>query len=47
MKSPIKSCTILLLGLALLAAATGCKHTANGFGKDVEHVGEKIQDKTH
>jgi len=39
--------------LALCAAITavtftllGCKHTANGAGKDIEKMGEKIQEKT-
>ena len=38
--------------LILFAAAfigltvTGCKHTANGAGKDIEQMGEKIQEKT-
>ena len=30
---------------ALLAAGVGCR-TAHGFGEDMEHAGEKIQDKT-
>lgn len=47
MKTHLRSCTILLFSLALLAASAGCKHTANGFGQDVEHVGEKIQEKTN
>ena len=36
---------LLLLGLCALAS-TACKHTANGFGQDVEKTGEKIQEKT-
>lgn len=36
---------IVLLGATLLAAfTTGC-NTSKGFGKDVEKVGEKIQEK--
>jgi predicted small secreted protein len=35
----------LLAGLLVLLAASGC-HTANGFGKDVERAGEKIQEGT-
>jgi predicted small secreted protein len=30
----------------LVMASTGC-HTARGFGEDMEHAGEKIQDKTN
>ncbi len=30
----------------LVAATTGCKHTARGAGKDIENMGEKIQEKT-
>jgi predicted small secreted protein len=38
---------ILLFAAALLGlAGTGCKHTANGAGKDIEKMGEKIQEKT-
>lgn len=28
-------------------AAVGCKHTAQGAGKDIEKVGDKIQEKTN
>ena len=31
--------------LSLLVLCLGC-HTANGFGKDMEKAGEKIQDGT-
>ena len=27
-------------------AAVGCKHTAHGFGEDMEKAGSKLQDKT-
>lgn len=37
---------ILVAASFLGLAATGCKHTANGAGKDIEQMGEKIQDKT-
>ncbi len=38
---------IVILAVALFGLATaGCKHTANGAGKDIEKVGEKIQEKT-
>ena len=30
----------------LVISGTGCKHTAHGTGKDIENMGEKIQDKT-
>ena len=39
----------IILAAAFLAAVSnlvGCKNTAHGFGKDVEHTGEKIQQKT-
>jgi len=35
-----------IFGLFLaLIALSGCKNTADGFGKDVENAGEKIQEK--
>jgi predicted small secreted protein len=38
---------MLLLCAAILALTTvGCRNTAQGVGKDVEKVGEKIQEKT-
>jgi predicted small secreted protein len=37
---------ILFAASMLGLAAAGCKHTANGAGKDIEQMGEKIQDKT-
>jgi predicted small secreted protein len=46
MNSRIKSLLFLLLGAALFAfVGTGC-NTANGVGKDVEKLGDKIQDKS-
>ena len=30
----------------LILGGSGCKNTAHGVGKDVEKVGEKIQEKT-
>ena len=36
----------LLLAAAFALAATGCQ-TTKGFGKDVEHLGDKIQDKAN
>jgi predicted small secreted protein len=32
--------------ISLTLVATGCKNTANGAGKDIENMGEKIQEKT-
>jgi predicted small secreted protein len=36
---------LIVLAALLGVAATGCQ-TSKGFGKDVEHLGEKIQDKS-
>ena len=45
MKAPLKILVSLLLTAAFLAlVTTGCQ-TSKGFGKDVEKLGEKIQDK--
>jgi len=35
-----------LRAFLVIATATGCKNTANGAGKDIEKMGEKIQEKT-
>jgi predicted small secreted protein len=39
---------IILLVASILVGVTGlgCKHTANGAGQDIQHMGEKIQEKT-
>jgi len=37
---------MLMLAAAICALSLGCKNTAHGVGKDVEKVGEKIQEKT-
>lgn len=37
---------MLMVAAALCAFGFGCKNTAHGVGKDVENVGEKIQEKT-
>ncbi len=39
---------VIFLGVITLLAivCTGCRHTARGFGKDMENAGEKIQQKT-
>jgi predicted small secreted protein len=47
MNSSSPRLAFLLLTAALVAlAAAGCQ-TAHGFGKDVEHLGDKIQDKSN
>jgi predicted small secreted protein len=43
MKTSLKPALLLAIAGALLVVA-GC-NTANGFGKDVEKAGEKIQQK--
>lgn len=37
----------LFAAITLVAAVTGCRHTAEGAGKDIERAGEKIQDKVN
>jgi predicted small secreted protein len=37
---------LLLLALALLALLSAGCQTSKGFGKDVEHLGDKIQEKS-
>jgi predicted small secreted protein len=45
MNLKIKSAASLLLGVALFSLlVTGC-NTTKGLGKDVEKLGDKIQDK--
>ncbi len=45
MNSSPKAAALILVALALaLSTTTGCQ-TSKGFGKDVEKLGEKIQDK--
>jgi predicted small secreted protein len=45
MNSSLRRLALLLLTAAFFAlAATGCQ-TTKGFGKDVEKLGDKIQDK--
>jgi predicted small secreted protein len=38
--------SVILTLISLTLVATGCKNTANGAGKDIENMGEKIQEKT-
>jgi len=35
------------IAVLLVVCASGCKHTANGAGKDIEKMGEKIQEETN
>lgn len=45
MNTSLKRLLLLLLALgAMLVATSGCQ-TTKGFGRDVEHVGDKIQGK--
>jgi predicted small secreted protein len=46
MKLSLKRCVLLLLTSAVLALLAGGCQTSNGFGKDVEKLGDKIQDKS-
>ena len=46
MKSEFKSVALLLLGTLIIALAVTSCNTANGLGKDVEKLGDKIQDKS-
>ena len=47
MNSSLKRLAVFLLAAAFLAIATvGCQ-TSKGFGKDVEKLGDKIQDKAN
>lgn len=47
MKNKISVLLAFVFLMALVAGVTvGCKHTAHGAGEDIEHMGEKIQDKT-
>jgi len=46
MNANVKRLALFLLGVVLLAiAGPGC-NTANGVGKDVEKLGDKIQEKS-
>lgn len=37
---------VLCLSLIMAAAVGGCSNTFNGAGKDIENMGEWVQDKT-
>ncbi len=47
MKIQMKLILLSLTGILLLGFTSGCKSTAHGAGKDIEKIGEKIQDKTN
>lgn len=44
MNSNMKRFALIIVGVALMAISTAC-NTSKGFGKDVEKLGDKIQDK--
>ena len=45
MKTSLKQLLLLFLATGFMAlVSTGCQ-TTKGFGEDVEHLGEKIQNK--
>jgi predicted small secreted protein len=46
-KKTMKNYIIIALIAAFGFAATGCKNTARGIGKDTEKAGEKIQEKVN
>ncbi len=44
----IKSLAVALLaGILAMSLTSGCKNTAHGAGRDIEKMGEKIQEKTN
>lgn len=45
MNSSLKRFALLVLAAAALALATTACQTSKGFGKDVEKLGDKIQEK--
>lgn len=47
MKVEIKLALLALVGILFAGFNSGCKNTANGAGRDIEKIGEKIQDKTN
>jgi predicted small secreted protein len=46
MNSTLKRLTLALCTAALLALVTSGCQTSKGFGKDVEKLGDKIQEKS-
>ncbi len=48
MKSKPKSISMLLFACTLLSlAASSCRHTVRGFGRDMERVGDRIEHTGH
>ena len=47
MNSALKRLALLLLAAASIAFATSACQTSKGFGKDVEKLGDKIQEKSN
>ena len=47
MNSTLKRLALLLLAAAALSFATTACQTSKGFGKDVEKLGDKIQEKAN
>lgn len=45
MNSPFKRLALLLLAATAIILATSACQTSKGFGKDVEKLGDKIQEK--
>ncbi|MDH4232807.1 MAG: entericidin EcnA/B family protein [Nitrospirota bacterium] len=41
-----KKIAMIVLAIFVLAMAASCRHTAHGFGQDVEQMGKKIKEKT-
>lgn len=37
---------VLCVFIFVVVTASGCQNTANGAGKDIEKMGEQIQEKT-
>ena len=45
-KRILRIAVVWMVGWVLLVGSSGCKNTAHGAGKDIENMGEKIQEKT-
>lgn len=45
MNSSLRHCALFLLAVTFIGLVTSGCQTSKGFGKDVETLGEKIQDK--
>ena len=46
MNIKIQRWIVLIFTIVLTAGVSGCRNTARGAGKDIEKMGEKIQEKT-